>query len=119
MNSFTRGDVLYGAKKSDAIHPILLLGDRDEDFFYGIMLTSKKRPDNIALPAGFIEKTNFNGAKYEFQYRNTHFVGVLLLKKIEWAPFRKIGAINKGGIRYIEKFINLRDPIVWEEYLKR
>lgn len=117
-NYFSKGDVLYGSKGSLAIHPILFLEVKDDDFFFGVMLSSRRIKNNIPLSSEYIVKKK-NNIKFEFQFRNTHFVNVLLLKRSEWSPFRKIGEITSEGIYFVTENIDLENPMTWEEFLKQ
>lgn len=114
---FKKGDVIEGVHK-DAYHPILFLEEKDEIFFYGIMLTKAENYDtNIMLPEKYIV-THKDGVAFPFQYNNTHFVRAKLLKKIEWEPFNKIGEISSEGIEFVESNIALDEAKLWEEFIK-
>jgi hypothetical protein len=117
---FKKGDVIFGRKGSDAYHPILFLEEKDENFFYGIMLTKAGNYDtNIMLPEKYIVKENKDGLAFPFQYNNTHFVKAKLLKKNEWEPFTKIGKISVEGIEFVESNIVVDQAQLWEEFLKK
>lgn len=115
---FTKGDVLYGRKNSDAFHPILFLENKDENFFVGVMLTKSSGYGNIQLLEEHVVKYNLEGEKYSFEYNNTHFVKAKLLKKNEWFPFSKVGEINKEGLSFVEKNLMVDEAILWEDYLE-
>ncbi|MFL9837105.1 hypothetical protein ABS768_06310 [Flavobacterium sp. ST-75] len=115
---FTKGDVLYGRKNSDAFHPILFLENKDENFFVGVMLTKSSGYGNIKLLEEHVVKYSLEGEKYSFEYNNTHFVKAKLLKRNEWSPFTKVGQINKEGLSFVEKNIMVDKAILWEEYLE-
>lgn len=114
-----KGDIIYGRKKSDAIHPIVYLKDRDENFFIGAMVTkSDNHRDNILMDVRHFRDVNENGEHYEFQFNNTHLVRAKLLKKNEWQPFRKIGELTKEGIKFVESEIESQNSRLWEDYLQ-
>lgn len=117
-----KGDILYGRKGSDAIHPIVFLEGYDETFFLGAMITSsgsEKYPDNIKMKAEHFHTTDENGQTYEVICDDTYLVKALLLKKLEWIPFRKVGQLTNEGVDFVEKITKEKDAEEWEEYLKQ
>jgi len=111
-----KGDIVFGRKKSDAIHPIVFLREKDENFYIGAMLTkSNKYNDNILMSESHFKKEKSNGEKYEFCFDNTHLVKTELIKKDEWKPFRKVGELTKEGIKFLESNISETNPVLWEE----
>lgn len=115
---FTKGDVIFGRKNSDAIHPILFLEDRDNTYFIGVMLTHAADYGNIALEKKHILEEDEQGRKFPFQFNNTHFVKARLLKKNEWMPFRKIGKMSTEGVSVVEANINLNQEVLWEDFIQ-
>lgn len=116
--NFKKGDVIEGNHK-DAYHPILFLQEKDDTFFYGIMLTKAGNYDsNILLPEEYIIKEK-DGVTFPFQFNNTHFVKIKLLKKNEWQPFSKIGEISAEGILFVESNITIDEAKLWEEFKKK
>jgi hypothetical protein len=116
---FTKGDVLYGRIHSDAIHPIIYLGEKNDDYFRGAMVTSTpmyRRRKNIVMSDRHIESHDENGKRYEFRFNNSHFVLANLIKKNEWQPFRKIGRLTPEGIEFVEDYINPLKERLFEEY---
>lgn len=112
-----KGDIVYGRKNSDAVHPIVYLQDKDSDFFIGAMLTkSNKFAGNILMKREHFKVDDANGSKFEFQFKNTHLVKAKLLKRNEWQPFRKIGELTDEGISFIESKINIEPEKLWEEH---
>lgn len=118
LDKCRKGDVLYGKRRSDAIHPIIFWEDHSQEFFIGIMLTSKGRyKKNIPLKPEFIRVNSSDGKKFEFQYDNTHIVRAKLLKRKDWEPFRKIGEINEDGLEHIEMALSKEEnEVVWEDF---
>ncbi len=111
-----KGDILYGRKNTDAVHPIVYLRRRDENFFIGAMLTkSGNYTNNILMAEKHFKKIDLNGKKYEFRFKNTHFVRAELIKKEEWRPFKKVGELTKEGIKFIESKISNKNPEFWED----
>lgn len=117
MFNFKIGDIIYGRRNSDAIHPIIFLGEKDSIYFYGVMITHSTSNKNVTMkPEHFIELDD-NNDKFEFQFDNTSIVNNLLLKRTEWQPFRKVGQLNQKGINFVENAIYNSSPLTWDEYL--
>ena len=113
-----KGDIIFGRKKSDAIHPIVYLKDSDGGYFIGAMLTTSKNfADNILMNAEHFKVSDEKGVKYELQYNNTHLVKAKLLKRNEWEPFRKIGKLSDTGIKFVESKIDQEHEKLWEDYI--
>lgn len=113
-----KGDIVFGRKKSKAIHPIVYLRGKDDNFFIGAMLTkSKNFSDNILMEKSHFEEKDSRGSKYKFYFNNTHLVKTELIKKEEWKPFRKVGELTEKGIEFVESNIKKTSPILWEDYL--
>lgn len=113
-----KGDILFGRKKSDAIHPIVYLRNRDKNFFIGAMLTkSRCYKDNILMNEEHFRKSDSDGKKFEFGFNNTCLVKNELIKKDEWKPFRKVGELTSEGIKFVESKIGHTDPALWKDYL--
>lgn len=116
---FTKGDVIYGRINSDAIHPIIYLGEKDDDYFRGAMITSKaihRGRKNILMNENHIESHDESGKKNEFQFRNSYFVYANLIKKNEWQPFRKTGRLTPEGIEFVEETIGSLEEKSFEDY---
>lgn len=65
----TKGDIIYGRKNSDAIHPIIYLKDRDADLFFGAMIkTAENYKDSILMSAEHFKTEDADGAKFELQF---------------------------------------------------
>src|SRR3989338_3014327 len=111
-----KGDILYGRKGSDAIHPIIFLGGHDDTFFVGAMLTSRNR-DNIAMSEEHFLKSDATGNGYEVFFDQTYLVDALLLKRLQWRPFRKVGQLTDAGIAFVDSKIGDSIAAVWEEYV--
>lgn len=113
-----KGDILFGRKNSDAIHPIVYWGKRDKNFFVGIMLTtSPNHTDNVLMAVEHFKKIDSNGNEYELYFNDTYFVNKELIKKDEWKPFRKVGELTEEGIKFIESKISHTNPVLWKDYL--
>ena len=113
-----KGDIVFGRKKSDAIHPIVYLREYDINFFIGAMLTKSNRyKDNILMLGSHFNKEGSKGRKYKFNFNNTHLVKTELIKKDEWKPFKKVGELTGEGIKFVESNIKQTNPILWEDYL--
>jgi len=115
-----KGDILFGRKNSDAIHPIIYLRDRDKNFFIGAMLTrSNNYTDNIPMTEKHFKRENPKGVKYEFFFDDTHLVDAKLTKRDEWKPFKKVGELSVEGIKFVESRLNNKNSKFWEDYLRR
>lgn len=115
---FNPGDILYGRKYSDAVHPIVYLQERDHDFFIGAMLTkSPKWNNNIEMKPEHIRVENGKGEAFEFKYNNTHLVKAKLLKRQEWEPFRKIGELTELGLDFVHSNVDLNEEKLWEDFI--
>lgn len=117
MNNFSKGDIIYGRRKSDAIHPIIYLADKDSFFFYGAMITHSSQNENILMKPEHFFEYNENHKKFEVQFHNSSIVNCTLLKKNEWFPFRLVGRLTDLGIEFVEFHLKLETAITWEEYL--
>ncbi|MCX6220499.1 MAG: hypothetical protein NTZ69_05885 [Bacteroidia bacterium] len=113
-----KGEIFRSVRKTEAIHPIIFLNDIDNDFFRGGMLTSSGHfSDNVMMDPRHFKTHNLTGEKYELQFKDTHLVRVSLLKKREWAPFRKVGELTDEGIFFVEKCFETAKLVSWEEYI--
>ncbi len=112
-----KGEIYRGRKHSDAVHPIIFLSEKDEDFFIGAMLTtSSLYKDNILMSKEHFETHNSIGKEYELQFQESHFVKAKLIKKREWAPFTKIGELSAAGLLFVETNIDSTTEQSWEHY---
>jgi len=113
-----KGEIFFGKKNSEAIHPIIFLSDINDDLFLGAMLTSSVLfEDNILMDVSHFETHDHSGQEYKLRFKNTHLVKARLLKKREWAPFRKIGELTTEGIYFVETYIHTTQEMLWEDYL--
>lgn len=114
------GDILRGRPGSDAVHPIVYISDYDRDCFIGAMITHAGGhiyPDNIPMERHHFIEQNGAGRRFDIQYGPSYLVNARLLKKREWAPFRKVGQLTTIGISFVESYIQDSTPQLWEEYL--
>lgn len=117
--NFNKGDILRGKYTK---HPIVFLRKKDDDFFYGCIITHSVRKsynNNIKLSSEHFEVNNSNGVKYEIQFENTHVVKLELVKKQAWGPFMAKGKLTNAGIFFIEELFKNSEPTTWVEYIKR
>jgi hypothetical protein len=112
---FTFGDIIRGNSRgrNKAYHPIIYLGEVNEEFFQGGMLTHSKGFGNIRLLY-----IHFNGSIANDDHP-TYFVRNALLKKHEWGPFNKFGELSELGIEIIQNQLNSTTPQIWEDYIKK
>ena len=109
------GDILRGRNGSDAVHPIIFWIGHDDTFFIGAMLTHRDR-DNVSMSEKHFYKQDSEGNKYELFFDQTYLVEALLLKKLEWRPFRKVGQLTDAGISFVDSKIGNFIPELWENY---
>ena len=111
---FKKGQIIWGERRdydmSKAYHPIIFLEDYDDMFFIGAMLTSSRHHGNIKMKSIHFQK-KMNSGRPQYLVKN------LLLKKLEWEPFKVINELTMEGIAFVESEIGDTDPILWEEYL--
>ncbi len=113
-----KGDILYGRKGSDAIHPIIFWHGHDDTFFIGAMLThSSNGEGNISMSERHFYSRDMSGDEYEVFFDQTYLVEALLLKKLQWRPFRKVGQLTDAGIAFVDSKIGGSVPALWEEYV--
>jgi len=113
-----KGDILYGRKRSDAIHPIIFWDGHDDTFFIGAMLThSPSGKGNISMSEEHFYSRDAADNEYEVFFDQTYLVEALLLKKLQWRPFRKVGQLTDAGIAFVDSQIGDSLPALWEEYV--
>ena len=116
--NFSKGDILFGRKGSDAEHPIIFLNHRDNDFFIGAMITkSGKYAQNILMKPDHFREVDDQGNKFELYYNKSKLVKAKLIKRNEWHPFRKIGELTIEGLTFVENNIEIVQEKLWEEFL--
>ena len=118
MNQFKKGDILLGRRNSHAIHPIIFIEQKNDDFFIGCMLTTSSHYSaNILLEEKYFKKEDINGNKFKIKYKKSYFVNAKLLKRIEWKPFTKEGELTSEGVEFILANVELKTEKLWEQYL--
>lgn len=120
VKKFKRGDILK-SKHPEAIHPIVFLEGKDENFFIGLMITSSssaKYKDNISMSEIHFNKTDKLGKDFETYFKKSYFVGSRLLKKLNWKPFKKTGELSSAGVSFVIEKTKKSNPKIWEEYIK-
>ena len=63
-------------------HPFVFISNIDKDQFKGIMLTHDGRNDNVPLRSEHILKKDPAGRLFSFQFDNTYFPYVCLIKNV-------------------------------------
>lgn len=115
MEEFTFGDILKGERTN---HPIIFLKQRDNEQFYGCIIThSKKFKNNIPFLEEHFETINTNGNRYKVTYDNSYFTKLKLIKKNEWGPYEKVGMLTQDGKASIQNQIKMEKPTTWENYI--
>lgn len=112
-----KGDIVKGEKTN---HPIIYLNEKDEDYFYGCIITHSSKKDymdNVSLLPEHFEILDENKKPYKTQFENSNFVSRRLIKKNIWGPFKKTGKLSNTGIEFIEKYLKNKTAIVWTEYI--
>lgn len=114
-DKYNKGDILKGSKnrRDQAYHPIIYLGEKDDTYFIGGMITHSPEYGNIELSDNHFEKKIDNNPKPSF------FVNNYLVKKLEWGPFVNVGRLSAEGIKYVEKELSSTEPKIWENYLPK
>ncbi len=116
--NFKKGDILRGKNTN---HPIVFLRKKDDDFFFGCIIThssSQSYQNNFALEAEHFETNDIKGEKYDIQFDKSHVVKLELIKKQEWGPYTAKGKLTDIGVSFIEKLLENSKPTTWAEYIK-
>lgn len=118
---FKKGDIIEAENRAiDAgLHYIVYYSGFDDKNFIGGMLTHTFSNKNKQMHVSHFHATNENGAKYKFQFENTHLVIAKLMKVESWGPFKKVGALTEEGITFVTETIDKLSSETWEEYLLR
>lgn len=111
MNTFKKGDILKGEKKSfdKYWHPIVFIAG-DEDAPLAAILThtgTEEEPCNLKLQG------IYDGKKNSPQY----FVAHLIQKMSEWGPYTKTGKLISEDLELVEKTVSNMGSITWAKYL--
>ena len=116
-----RGDILEASNRAcnAGRHYIIFYEGFDDINFIGGMVTHMKSDRNIAMSQKHFEKNDEAGNKFKFQFKNTQLVIAKLMKFETWGPFRKVGALSKDGIQFVEKAIDGLLKETWEVYLSK
>ena len=106
------GDIIRGAKidRNEAYHPIIYLGENDNVYFLGAMMTHSSDYDNIKLEEYHFEEKIDTNPKPSFIVKN------YLLKRQEWAPFDKVGKLSFEGINFVKTCLKDTKPELWEDF---
>lgn len=121
VKDMKKGDILKGKNniQDDGRfgHPIVFLRQNDTHTFIGAMLTSSgKFGENISM-----EHKHFNVTdEFTFRTQDTWVVsGGPFIKKMEWAPFKKVGELSKEGIKFVESHLTRTNPVLFSEHKKQ
>jgi hypothetical protein len=124
-----KGYILKGKKNHKVIidnngkkikgHYMVFLEPRTETDFYGVMITSTDFNErNIAmLSEHFLTHFSEQNEKCIVTYKDSHLVPAILIKVENMGPFIKMGEISSSGIAFIEKQLENKSAMEWEEYL--
>lgn len=123
LNELTFGDIVW-AKNNPGFngqkpHPVLFIRIRNEDYFEGFALTTKKPPrfpKNVELKK---EHLNYLGVHVETQ--SFMIEGMSFLKKTEWGDFEKVAELNSKGQGFIKSIIEGQDNNIntYSQFKKR
>ncbi|WP_299767252.1 hypothetical protein [uncultured Dokdonia sp.] len=116
-----RGDILEAKnrQKGAGEHYIIFYAGKDETHFLGGMLsTSEYRGENIPMDRSHFETKDLDEKEYKISYKNSHLVPAKLMKLESWGPFKIVGKLTKGGVKFVENHIDHLDEILWEDYLE-
>ncbi len=118
ISKFNSGDILHGKNNRNirgiSPHYIIFLGPdtTTTDRFMGAMLTSSSGYSNIALEEGHFEKYDENKKEWKVFYKKSFISSDLYHKKIEWAPFTKVGQLTNKGLQFVLNQIGHKSPII-------
>jgi hypothetical protein len=73
--------------------------------------TTKQRDNNHKLLESHFKKD------FSFKYDQTHFVELLLLKKVKYEHLDKCGELTKSGVEYISKIVYNLEYTDWLSYI--
>ena len=101
----------------DAWHPFAIVGPFDDEYYLGCMITHsnpKQYPDNIPMDPGDFEQEYDKGKQATITYSEirgtgSHFVGVALFKKVDFAVTRS-GQLSSQGLEKMVKAVEGLDP---------
>lgn len=113
-----QGDILYGKNNKNIFgkaHYIIYLGPdpSSSDLFLGAMLTHSPRFSNIQLQKDHFEIYDSAGTPYKVLFNRSFISCDLYHKRVDWAPFKKVGQLSKKGIEFIIKNIGEKHPIFY------
>jgi hypothetical protein len=110
------GDLLWGKNNRNKdgwrTHYIIYPGPFEDPhhLFLGAMLTHAQINGNIPMREEHFIHEDANGEKYKVTYNKSLIVASKLFKKIEWAPFTKVGELAAEGLTFVEQTIGHMDP---------
>lgn len=113
-----RGDIIRG---EDTRHPIVFLGNENEESFEGCILThstNENYNNNTALQSDHFLQSDENGNSYPFQFEDTYVVGLKLIKYNDWGPYELCGKLSDSGLEFIERLLDGETPILWSSYIR-
>lgn len=117
LTDMKKGDILWGENNTydngKRGHLIVYLRENDAYTFVGAMLTTKgSYEENILM-----SPEHFTSG---FQYKMTRLVsGGPFIKKMEWGEFRKIGALSKEGVGFVEGHLKREHAVSFFEHKKQ
>lgn len=112
--------IIYQSEERDheerkkAYHPFIFLENVNEETFIGAMLTTKNNAnyENIVLKKKYFLDDPLPS-------KESFFVPNILIKKMDWSPFKKIGKISQEGVKYILGHLEGTTPEYFEIYAQK
>jgi hypothetical protein len=92
-------------------HPIIYLGPHpDNNYFLGAMLTHSPRYSNVALQKNHLKLNDDNNNPFEITYDGSFISSDLYQKKMNWAPFTKVGELTLEGLDFVLAHVGDKIP---------
>lgn len=115
MENLNLGDIIKGQNTN---HPIIFISKKNEDQFYGAIIThSPDYENNILMKEDHFKELDKNNNLYTIRFERTYLVSLKLEKNNEWGPYEKKGELSQVGIKFILKYLEKENPILWSEYI--
>ena len=116
MEEFEFEDIIDGKRTN---HPIVFFSIKNEDQFYGCIITHSENYDNnFALENKHFTENDENGEAFKIQYENSFCAKLKLEKQNDWGPFLKVGALSEEGKEFVKNKVQHEQPISWRKYIK-
>ena len=116
MEEFEFGDIIDGEMTN---HPIIFFSKKNDDEFYGCIITHSGNFDNnFALKKEHFIENDERGMHFQIQFENSFIAKLKLEKQNNWGPFQKKGALSESGKKFVKDKVQNEQPIKWNEYIE-